>query len=110
CCPDRHRTWCQPPGSSSRRYVQLSRNRSSDPCVAFQSNKGALTLKVIILPAALALALVAGVSGSANAKGCLAGAAAGGVAGHMAGHGVLGAAGGCAVGHHMASEEGKEAQ
>jgi hypothetical protein len=40
----------------------------------------------------------------ADAKGCLKGAAVGGVAGHMAGHGVLGAAGGCAVGHHMANK------
>ena len=37
----------------------------------------------------------------ANAAGCASGAAVGGVAGHMAGkHGVLGAAAGCAVGHH----------
>ena len=42
------------------------------------------------------------ISGTAQAKGCLKGAAVGGLAGHMAGHGVLGAAGGCAVGHHMA--------
>ena len=41
-------------------------------------------------------------SAPAEAKGCLKGAAVGGLAGHMAGHGVLGAAGGCAVGHHMA--------
>jgi uncharacterized protein YcfJ len=40
----------------------------------------------------------------ADAKGCLKGAVVGGVAGHMAGHGVLGAAGGCAVGHHMANK------
>jgi hypothetical protein len=39
----------------------------------------------------------------AEARGCLKGAAVGGLAGHMAGHGVLGAAGGCAVGHHMAN-------
>jgi len=46
-----------------------------------------------------------GAGGSpADAAGCLKGAAVGGVAGHMAGHGVLGAAGGCAVGHHMASK------
>jgi hypothetical protein len=38
----------------------------------------------------------------AQAAGCLSGAAVGGVAGHVAGHhGVLGAAAGCAVGHHM---------
>jgi uncharacterized protein YcfJ len=38
------------------------------------------------------------------------GAAAGGVAGHFVGngHAVLGAAGGCAVGHHMANKKAKE--
>lgn len=45
----------------------------------------------------------------ADAKGCLKGAAVGGLAGHMAGHGVLGAAGGCAVGHHMANKADKNA-
>ncbi len=39
----------------------------------------------------------------AAALGCLSGAAVGGVAGHYAGHhGLLGAAAGCAVGHHAA--------
>lgn len=39
----------------------------------------------------------------AGAVGCLSGAAVGGVAGHVAGHhGLLGAAAGCAVGHHAA--------
>ncbi len=38
---------------------------------------------------------------NAYAIGCLSGAAVGGVAGHYAGHhGLLGAAAGCAVGHH----------
>ena len=37
----------------------------------------------------------------AAAIGCISGAAMGGVAGHYAGHhGLLGAAAGCAVGHH----------
>jgi outer membrane lipoprotein SlyB len=49
------------------------------------------------------------VAGSAEAKGCLSGAAVGGLAGHMAHHGVLGAVGGCAVGHHMASKHAKQA-
>ena len=44
-------------------------------------------------------------SSSADAKGCLKGAMVGGVAGHFAGHhGVLGAIGGCVVGHHMANK------
>lgn len=46
---------------------------------------------------------------SAEAKGCLKGALVGGVAGHYAGHhGVLGAIGGCVVGHHMANSQNKE--
>ena len=36
--------------------------------------------------------------------GCVKGAIVGGVAGHMAGHGKLGAAAGCAVGHHDANK------
>ncbi|MBR1208912.1 MULTISPECIES: hypothetical protein [unclassified Bradyrhizobium] len=40
----------------------------------------------------------------AEAKGCIKGAIVGGVAGHMAGHGKLGAAAGCAVGHHEANK------
>jgi len=44
----------------------------------------------------------------AEAKGCLKGALVGGVAGHYAGHhAVLGALGGCAVGHHLANEKAK---
>lgn len=47
----------------------------------------------------------------ANAKGCIKGAAVGGVAGHFAGHhGVLGAAAGCAIGHHEASKNAKANQ
>lgn len=45
-----------------------------------------------------------------HAAGCLKGAAVGGLAGHMAGHGVLGAAGGCAVGHHMANKSANNAE
>jgi uncharacterized protein YcfJ len=50
--------------------------------------------------AALSLASI----GSADAKGCIKGAIVGGVAGHMAGHGKLGAAAGCAIGHHEANK------
>ncbi len=46
----------------------------------------------------------------ADAKGCLKGAFVGGVAGHYAGHhAVLGALGGCVVGHHLANENNKPA-
>ena len=57
-------------------------------------------MKSMLLAAAMAIALVPG----ANAKGCIKGAIVGGVAGHMAGHGKLGAAAGCAVGHHEANK------
>ncbi|WP_213778933.1 hypothetical protein [Caballeronia sp. dw_276] len=50
-------------------------------------------------------------TGAVYAKGCLEGAAVGGVAGHVAGkHGVVGAAGGCAIGHHEANKKDKQAQ
>jgi hypothetical protein len=68
-------------------------------------------MKFPILAAAMLAALpaLAISSPSAHAKGCLKGAVVGGVAGHYAGHpGVLGAIGGCAVGHHMANEKAKE--
>ena len=45
----------------------------------------------------------------AEAKGCIKGAIVGGVAGHMAGHGKVGAAAGCAVGHHNANKTDKAA-
>ena len=63
------------------------------------------------VPALAALALLSSYSVSpASAAGCLKGAAVGGVAGHVAGHGVLGAAAGCAVGHHEAGKKAKAAQ
>ncbi|MBV8093908.1 MAG: hypothetical protein JOY71_19465 [Acetobacteraceae bacterium] len=61
-------------------------------------------MKALLIPAALALVIGAGVT-EAHARGCIKGAAVGGVAGHYAGHhGVLGAAAGCAVGHHEANK------
>ncbi|QOG24062.1 hypothetical protein [Bradyrhizobium sp. SEMIA] len=54
--------------------------------------------------AAMSLLALASVS-PAEAKGCIKGAIVGGVAGHMAGHGKLGAAAGCAIGHHEANKE-----
>lgn len=60
-------------------------------------------LTVVLTAVTVCGLLTANVS-PADAKGCLKGAAVGGLAGHMAGHGVLGAAGGCAVGHHMANK------
>ena len=53
------------------------------------------------LMAVTAAAVLSGSVGAANA-GCLGGAVVGGVGGHFVHHPVLGAIGGCAVGHHMA--------
>ena len=53
-------------------------------------------------------ALSLGATG-ASAKGCIKGAIVGGAAGHMAGHGKMGAAAGCAVGHHNASKKDQAA-
>jgi len=61
--------------------------------------------------AMLAVALsAASFAAQVQAAGCLKGAAVGGVAGHYvgSGHAVLGAVGGCIVGHHMASKKAKE--
>jgi len=63
--------------------------------------------KLAFAGAAVLLASIA--APGAQAAGCLSGAAVGGIAGHMAGHhGLLGAAGGCAVGHHMANRRREE--
>ena len=56
--------------------------------------------KLIICMALLTFAF----SDAAHAKGCIKGAIVGGVAGHMAGHGKIGAAAGCAIGHHEANK------
>jgi alanine dehydrogenase len=60
-------------------------------------------MRLSLLCAAAAIAMSAAATQKAEAAGCLKGAVVGGVAGHYAGHhGVLGAVGGCIVGHHMA--------
>ena len=56
----------------------------------------------------LAIGLVVVSGAGATQAGCVTGAVVGGVAGHVAGHHtLLGAAAGCAVGHHMAVEKKK---
>ena len=46
---------------------------------------------------------------SADARGCIKGAFVGGVTGHYAAHhGLLGAAAGCAIGHHEAKKRERE--
>ena len=62
----------------------------------------------ILIPAALALTLGAGLA-PAQAAGCLKGAAVGGVAGHFVGHHtLLGAGAGCLVGRHEANKHERE--
>ena len=57
------------------------------------------------------LAAFALTAAPAYAIGCLSGAAAGAVAGHIAGdHAVIGAAGGCIVGHELAVRQEREAE
>jgi hypothetical protein len=69
-------------------------------------------MKWILMPAALGLALTAGVSfPPAQAAGCLKGAVVGGAAGHLAGHhGILGAGAGCVIGHHEANKHARQQQ
>lgn len=56
--------------------------------------------RLVICAAVLGLAF----ANAAQGKGCIKGAIVGGVAGHMAGHGKVGAAAGCAIGHHEANK------
>ncbi|UVK49477.1 hypothetical protein BPNPMPFG_008127 (plasmid) [Mesorhizobium sp. AR07] len=66
-------------------------------------------MKRVIIAAAVFAVL--GVSSQAQAIGCLSGAAAGGVAGHYAGHHtVLGALGGCVVGHQLHKKQKRKKQ
>ena len=58
----------------------------------------------LILTASLACAAL--LPSLSEAKGCLKGAAVGGIGGHVAGHhALIGAAAGCAIGHHMATKK-----
>ena len=65
-------------------------------------------MKKLMVCASMLLAVVA-FTGAAEAKGCIKGAIVGGIAGKMAGHGKVGAAAGCAIGHHRASKAGNTA-
>ena len=65
-------------------------------------------MKLATVAAALTLASALWIA-PAEAKGCLKGALVGGVCSLYAGqHSVMGAIGGCAVGHHMANEKAKQ--
>ena len=62
-----------------------------------------MKMKLVLCAVAACTALLPSLS---DAKGCLKGAAVGGIGGHVAGHhGLIGAAAGCAVGHHMANKK-----
>ena len=66
-------------------------------------------MKTILGSIALAL-VIATTTIPAEAKGCIKGAIVGGTAGHFAGHhGLMGAAAGCAIGHHEAKKNEKAA-
>ena len=68
-------------------------------------------MKAVLVPTALVFAVAGFVlsPNPASAKGCIKGAIVGGVAGHYAGHhGLLGAAGGCIVGHYLAKKHAEE--
>lgn len=63
------------------------------------------------LTATLAISVLSFATTAAHAVGCLSGAAGGAVAGHVAGHhAVIGAAGGCMLGHHLAVKKKEEEQ
>jgi hypothetical protein len=66
-------------------------------------------MRTCICFVAVAAFALLGQVGPAPAKGCIKGAIVGGVAGHYAGHhGFLGAAAGCAIGHHEANKRAKQ--
>ncbi|MDX7953482.1 hypothetical protein P7D22_20155 [Lichenihabitans sp. Uapishka_5] len=58
----------------------------------------------------IAAALLFAVPATSAQAGCITGAVVGGVAGHLVGHGKVGAAAGCAVGHHNAKKKDEQAQ
>lgn len=66
-------------------------------------------MKRLLVSAVFAIAFVPFAT-TADARGCIKGAIVGGVAGHMAGHGKMGAAAGCAIGHHNANKKDKAAE
>jgi hypothetical protein len=66
-------------------------------------------MRKLAVAALLCGGAVLGNAAPAQAVGCVSGAVVGGVAGHVAGHhGLLGAAAGCAVGHHEAVRRNRE--
>jgi hypothetical protein len=82
-------------------------NENLKPRIETATN-GVKKMKAFLSCAAVLLAISA-ISVPAEAKGCLKGAAVGGIAGHEGGHhGFLGAAAGCAIGHHEANKKDRD--
>ena len=66
-------------------------------------------MKSVAIAAALLASAALFSAPPAQAKGCLKGAVVGGVTGHFLGHhGWLGAAAGCAIGHHEANKQSRQ--
>jgi hypothetical protein len=89
--------------------ARRGRERNHEPGIE-PAKREIAAMKTLLHATALAAVTItlALVSAPANAKGCLKGAAVGGVAGHVAGHhGLIGAAAGCAIGHHEANKQDK---
>jgi hypothetical protein len=83
--------------------MKLRRNPGAAAALSRTSYPEIPFMKMILAAACVAAISMASITG-ADAKGCIKGAIVGGVAGHMAGHGKLGAAAGCAIGHHEANK------
>jgi hypothetical protein len=82
--------------------VSRNRNARRDLTIGASSFEENVIMKGIFATVCL---FVLALSSPVQAKGCIKGAIVGGVAGHMAGHGKLGAAAGCAIGHHEANKQ-----
>jgi uncharacterized protein YcfJ len=65
------------------------------------------SMKKLIVCSTIMVASTFAFARMAEAKGCIKGAIVGGIAGKMAGHGKIGAAAGCAIGHHRAAKKAK---
>jgi hypothetical protein len=78
-----------------------------DRCLPFIPPPGGSPMKKLIACSTIIIASTFAFAGVAEAKGCIKGAIVGGIAGKMAGHGKIGAAAGCAIGHHRAAKKPK---
>lgn len=68
-------------------------------------------MKKVLIVAATCVGLAGTAATTPAQAGCLSGALVGGIAGHFAGkHGFLGAAAGCAIGHHRKVQQRRAQQ